>query len=93
MLNSISTLILPVLILTILCWGITKKQPIYEQFIDGAKDGFNVAIKIIPYLIAIMICTSALRASGAIELLQNLLIPIFNFFKIPIEDPFYYNSI
>lgn len=73
MLNSISTLILPVLILTILCWGITKKQPIYEQFIDGAKDGFNVAIKIIPYLVAIIVAISVFKASGLMNGISNLI--------------------
>ena len=73
MLNSVSTLILPVLILSILCWGICKKQPIYEQFIDGAKDGFNVAIKIIPYLVAIIVAISVFRASGLMDGLSHLI--------------------
>lgn len=69
----------------ILIYALYKKTPAYEEFTIGAKDGFNIAIKIIPYLIAIIICTTALRTSGAIEIMQNLLSPIFNFFKIPIE--------
>ena len=84
-LNSLSVYILPFIITTILIYALYKKTPAYEDFTTGAKDGFNIAIKIIPYLIAIMACTAALRASGAIELAQNLLSPIFNFFKIPIE--------
>ena len=84
-LNSLSIYILPLIIATILIHAIIKKTPAYEEFTLGAKDGFNIAIKIIPYLIAIMVCTSALRASGAIELIQQILAPIFNYFKIPIE--------
>ena len=84
-LNSLSVYILPFIITTILIYALYKKTPAYEDLTTGAKDGFNIAIKIIPYLIAIMACTAALRASGAIELAQNLLSPIFNFFKIPIE--------
>ena len=67
MLNKISTLILPVLILIILTWGMVKKQPVYENFIDGAKDGFDVAIKIIPYLVAIIFAVTLFRASGLLE--------------------------
>lgn len=84
-LNSLSVYILPFIIAIILIYALYKKTPAYEDFTIGAKDGFNIAIKIIPYLIAIMICTASLRASGAIELAQNILSPIFNFFEIPIE--------
>lgn len=84
-LNSLSIFILPFIICTILVYALIKKTPAYEDFTQGAVGGFNIAIKIIPYLIAIMICTAALRASGAIEILQNILSPVFNFFKIPIE--------
>ena len=73
------------IIAIILIYALCKKTPAYEDFTIGAKEGFNIAIKIIPYLIAIMVCTAALRASGAIEIAQNILAPIFNFFKIPIE--------
>jgi len=85
MINTISALILPVLILIILPWGIAKKQPIYEQFVDGAKDGFDVAIKIIPYLIAIIFAITIFRTSGLLELLGNILSPITNKFGVPTE--------
>lgn len=84
-LNSLSVYILPFIIATILVYALYKKTPAYEDFTVGAKEGFNIAIKIIPYLIAIMICTASLRASGAIELLQQFLAPVFDYFKIPIE--------
>ena len=84
-LNSLSIYILPLIISIILIYALVKKTPAYESFTQGASEGFKIAIKIIPYLIAIMVCTAALRASGAIELAQKLLSPIFDFFKIPIE--------
>ena len=84
-LNSLSVYILPIIIAIILTYAMCKKTPAYEDFTEGAKDGFNIAIKIIPYLVAIMVCTAALRASGAIEIMQNILAPVFNIFKIPIE--------
>lgn len=84
-LNSLSVLILPVLISTILIHALYKKTPAYEAFCDGAKQGFTIAVKIIPYLIAMMVCVSAFRASGAIDIIQKLLNPVLEFFKIPAE--------
>lgn len=84
-LNLLSLYILPVIILFVLIYALCKKTPAYESFIDGAKDGFSIAIKIIPYLIAIMVCTSLLRASGLIDILQNILKPFLDFLKIPVE--------
>ena len=76
---------MPVIITIILCWALYKKSPAYESFVEGAKEGFTIAVKIIPYLIAIMVCTSMLRASGAMEILQNFLKPVLNYFHVPAE--------
>jgi len=84
-LNLLSLYILPLIIVFILIYALAKKTPAYESFVDGAKDGFSIAIKIIPYLIAIMVCTALLRASGAIDIVQNLLKPVLDFLKIPVE--------
>lgn len=81
--NSISLWALPVIILTILTAGIFKKVPIYEEFTSGAKDGFKVAVNIIPYLVAIIVAISMLRASGAIEMLAGALGFVLTKFNIP----------
>ena len=73
------------IVAVILIHALYKKTPAYESFTQGAKDGFSIAIRIIPYLIAIMVCVSAFRESGAIELIQNILKPILEYFKIPTE--------
>ena len=57
----------------------------YEVFTQGAKDGFKVAVKIIPYLVAIIVGISMFRASGAIEMLVNLLQPVLVYFNIPVD--------
>ena len=84
-LNKISLYLIPVIIAIILIHALIKKAPAYEAFIEGASEGFNIAVKIIPYLIAIMVAVAAFRASGAIEILQNILKPVLDFFKIPAE--------
>lgn len=71
MIEKISLLILPVMILCILTTAVCKKVPVYEEFIEGAKDGFKVAISIIPYLVAIMVAVSMFKESGIINFVKN----------------------
>ena len=59
--------ILIALIASFLIAGIRRKVPVYETFVEGAKEGFTVAIGIVPYLVAILVAVGALRASGALE--------------------------
>ena len=54
-----------VLFLALAAW---RREPVYETFVDGAKEGFQVAVGIIPYLVAMLVAIAALRASGALEL-------------------------
>lgn len=57
--------------LVFLTGGIYKKINVFESFIEGAKGGFEVAIKIIPYLVAMLVAISVLRSSGAFEMITN----------------------
>jgi len=61
----ISDAAIPVVILLIVGYGIFKKVKLYEAFVEGAKGGFEVAIKIIPFLVAILVAIGMFRASGA----------------------------
>lgn len=71
MIEKISLYILPFMIICILTAGVIKKVPVYEEFIEGAKDGFKVSISIIPYLVAIIVAVSMFKASGAIDILKH----------------------
>ncbi len=71
--NLISLWALPLIILFILTFAIIRKIPVYEAFIEGAKDGIKVSFNIIPYLVAIIVAVSMLRASGAIEALSGIM--------------------
>lgn len=84
-LNLISLWALPFIIVLILTMGIIKKVPVYEVFTEGAKDGFKVAVNIIPYLVAIIVAISMLRASGAIEMLAGMLSSILAKCHIPAD--------
>src|SRR5215472_15285009 len=59
--------ILIALIGSFIVMGIRRKLPVYETFVEGAKEGFTVAIGIVPYLVAILVAVGALRASGALD--------------------------
>lgn len=85
LLDIISLWALPIIIISVLTFGLIKKVPVYEVFTDGAKDGFKVAIKIIPYLVAIIVGISMLRASGAIDMVTNILQPVLVKFNIPAD--------
>lgn len=83
LMDIISLWTLPVVIIGVLTLGLIKKVPLYETFTDGAKEGFKVAVNIIPYLVAIIVGISMLRASGLIENLAMLLSPVLTKFNIP----------
>ena len=70
--NTVSTSVANVLLMTIITGfivaGMRKRINVYDAFIDGAKDGFNTAIRIIPYLVAILVAVGVFRASGAMDI-------------------------
>ncbi len=83
--NIISVLAIPLILLVFLSWGFFKKVKVYEVFVEGAKDGFNTAIRIIPYLVAMLVAIAIFRASGALELLTTVLAPVTSLIGMPPE--------
>lgn len=83
--QELTAFIIPLLILFIVSHGLYKKVAVYEEFVDGAKEGFTIAVKIIPYLVAILFAIAMFRASGAMEVFINFVSPVFNYFGIPAE--------
>ena len=83
--DVISVWLIPVIVLIVLTWGLFKKIPIYEAFIDGAKDGIKVSVDILPYLVAIIVAVSMLRASGAFDIAGSLFAGLFEWLKIPVD--------
>ncbi len=67
--RTIAPWIVPGLMVGLLTFGMVKRVPVYECFVEGAKDGFQVALRIIPYLVAILVAVAMLRESGALALL------------------------
>lgn len=81
----ISILAIPLLIAAFVTYGIIKRVKIYETFVEGAKEGFNVAVKIIPYLVAMLVGIGIFRAGGALDLFKELLSPVTAFIGFPSE--------
>lgn len=67
----VANIILFGIIIIFISWGMWKKTNVYDAFIDGAKDGFNTAVRIIPYLVAFLVGIGVFRASGAMDILVD----------------------
>jgi spore maturation protein B len=85
LINAVAVLAIPLVLVLFLGWGLVKKVKVYEVFVEGAKDGFNVAVRIIPYLVAMLMAIGIFRASGAMELLTDLLAPVTMLIGMPPE--------
>ena len=81
----ISSWAIPVIILVIVVTGFVRKVKVYEVFVEGAKEGFEIAVKIIPFLVAILVAIGMFRESGAMGMLVRILSPVTNFFGYPAE--------
>jgi spore maturation protein B len=85
MLNMISIWAIPLALVCIPLYGAIKKVKVYESFVEGAKGGFQMAIRIIPYLVAILVAVGMLRGAGAIDMLARCLDPALRLAKFPVE--------
>jgi spore maturation protein SpmB len=83
--SVLSDWLLPVLMVSIALFGLARRVKVYEAFIGGAKEGFQVAITIIPYLVAILVSIGMFRASGAMDWLVRSLGPAGRLVGIPAE--------
>lgn len=81
----ISLWAIPVMLVGIPLIGLVRGVKVYEVFIEGAKEGFDVAIRIIPYLVAILVAIGMFRASGAMDLLTGSLRPMLEAVRFPPE--------
>jgi spore maturation protein SpmA len=83
--KALSPWIMPGLMAGFLVFGAARRVQVYEVFVDGAKEGFQVAVRIIPYLVAILAAVGMLRASGAMEAMVRVLGPWTSRVGLPAE--------
>ncbi|MGA8943476.1 MAG: spore maturation protein [Thermoactinomyces sp.] len=83
--SFISNMMLPAIIVFVPLYAIFRKIPVYDSFIEGAKDGFPTAISIIPHLVGMMVAVSIFRDTGALQFYLRILNPVLGWIHIPDE--------
>ncbi|MFZ5899193.1 MAG: spore maturation protein [Bacillota bacterium] len=83
LIGDISQWAIPGFLLLILVAGVVRRVPVFETFVEGAEQGFEVAVKIIPFLVAMIVAISVFRASGAMEAVADALAPVFQYIGAP----------
>lgn len=83
--NYISSSAIPIIIAIIIIYGLLEKNKVYDTFVDGAKEGLEIVVKLFPTLLGIFVAVGALRSSGVLDFIINFISPITNVFKIPSE--------
>jgi spore maturation protein SpmA len=81
--DAVSKLAIPFMLSAFPLYAALRHVKVYEEFVDGAKEGFDVALRIIPYLVAILVAMGMFRAAGGIELLSKVLAPAMQAIGFP----------
>ena len=83
--NFISNLAMPLIILMIVLCGFLEKKEVFDKFLEGAKDGIKIVVNIFPTLIGLFLAVGALRSSGIIDIIIQCLEPILHLINFPSE--------
>ena len=81
--NALSPLAIPFLLTFFPVYAAARRIPVYAEFIEGAKEGFQIGVRILPYLVGMLVAIAVFRDSGALQFLKNLLGPILVWFQFP----------
>ena len=81
----ISAGFVPFMVAAIILYGLLKKAPVYDYFIEGARSGLKTAVEILPFMTGIYIAVSGLTASGFLNFIHSSLEPFFTFIGVPVE--------
>lgn len=83
--NFFSNLAMPLVILLIVVYGVIEKDKVFDSFLDGAKEGIEIVLSIFPTLIGLFVAISALRSSGILDLIINVVSPLLDIINFPSE--------
>ena len=84
-LDAVSLWAIPVLLVGIPLVGMIRGIKVYDVFIEGAKEGFQIAVRIIPFLVGILVAIGMFRGSGAMDMMTNALRPLLSATRFPAE--------
>jgi spore maturation protein B len=82
----LSAVAVPLLMLVFLAWGLVRRVKVYEVAVEGAKEGFSTAVRIIPYLVLMLVAIAVFRASGALDVCIAVLRPATDLIGFPAES-------
>lgn len=77
--------IIPLIILFVICYGMAHEVKVYECFVEGAKEGLNVSLRIFPYLLAMLIAVAVFRESKALDYFIYIISPVVKYIGLPPE--------
>ncbi len=83
--NFLSVWIIPVFIALVVGLALYRKVNVFDAFVDGAKEGFKMSVRLIPFLVGMMVAIGLLRDSGLMDLLVKLITPVLTWLAIPAE--------
>lgn len=83
--NNISNYIIPIIVLIIILYALKKRVDIYDTFIDGTKESFDMTLKVFPNLLAMLFGVNIFLKSGVLDFIFNNLKPIFSYINVQIE--------
>ncbi|WP_297436137.1 spore maturation protein [uncultured Clostridium sp.] len=83
--NYMGNSLIPMIVLAIVVYGMFKGRKVYEWFVEGAKEGLDVCIRIFPALLAMIVAVRIFKDANMIEYINNLLTPILNLIGMPAE--------
>ena len=83
--DVVSVFSIPALVLFVVVYGAVRKVNVYEVFVEGAKEGFAVGVRIIPYLVAMIVAIGVFRQGGAMDILTTILSPVTSLIGMPAE--------
>lgn len=85
LINFISNLAMPAIILLIVMYGIKEKNKVFDTFLEGAKDGIETTVSIFPTLVGLFVAIGAMRSSGILDMIINIINPILTIINFPSE--------
>ena len=85
LLNFLSVFVIPFLIFFIVSYGIAEKKPVFEDFIEGGKKGFELVVEIAPTIVGLMVAVGVLRTSGTLDLISEWMQPVAKLCQISVE--------
>ena len=81
----VSAWAIPSLVTFVVVFATWKRVPIFDTFVEGGKEGFNIAVSLIPFLVAMLVALGIFRESGAFDLFVRIVSPITNVLNIPVD--------